>query len=369
MKFNQSITNKIFGIVITIILFFLVGSNNVLAVECSQVPPGGDATITTNCAFSGTVNGVDEGTGSEENTATLSVASQSTLTVGGLQTLAVGSLDLTQGGSIVIIDGGQIKIRTPIWMIDADADGIPESTLQIAQSTVPSDGQRRNTMSTITTIDSDPNTFCPESFDPTGSCNQCLNGSATAQQDGDDLFSECVGSYDFCDGAGSCSLHANRVFLTSGTYQASLGGLSGADSTCQSSANTASLGGNWAAWMSSTDTSAASRLSQPSQPYVLVDESTKIADNWNDLVDSTLDSAINKDEFGTTINGDNKVWTNTTTSGGIKFTNLIDTCINWKIILGVSSASIGLSSQTSGSWTDNTTGNCWDFNRLYCFEQ
>jgi hypothetical protein len=51
-----------------------------------------------------------------------------------------------------------------------------------------------------------------------------------------------------------------NIFVTQTQYSPVLGGLSGADSKCQQSAEDAGLGGFWKSWISSDTVSAASRL-------------------------------------------------------------------------------------------------------------
>lgn len=88
-------------------------------------PVSGNHSIASPCAFTGTINGVDAGSGST-NTAVLTVTTGGSLTVLSDQTAAVGSLSLT-GGAITIVDGGSIKIGTPIYLPDNDDDGYPTS--------------------------------------------------------------------------------------------------------------------------------------------------------------------------------------------------------------------------------------------------
>src|SRR5690242_15690863 len=51
-------------------------------------------------------------------------------------------------------------------------------------------------------------------------------------------------------GADGGPLQSRRVFVTSKTYQGTLGGLAGADMECQKLADAANLGGTWMAWLS-----------------------------------------------------------------------------------------------------------------------
>ena len=96
---------------------------------CSSLPLSGDYTISgVDCALSGTVNGLDSGTG-QANTAKLTIGSGSSLTILSGQTIAVGSLDLTTGGTINIVSGGSIKLGAGLYVDDADGDGYPSSNI------------------------------------------------------------------------------------------------------------------------------------------------------------------------------------------------------------------------------------------------
>ena len=105
------------------------------------------------------------------------------------------------------------------------------------------------------------------------------------------------------------------VFVTSATYNANLGGLSGADSKCQELANAAGLSGNFKAWLSVAGINAKDRICVGTDlPFKKVN-GVKVADNCADLLDGTLDSPINIDEWGNTVPSDSEVWTGTDQSG------------------------------------------------------
>ncbi len=142
---------KLISFCLFLFCLFIVSPTPISAANCSGVPIGGNYSVNSACAFAGTINGVDTGT-SSTNTAVLIIAPGGSLSILSGQTIAVGSISLT-GGSITIISGGTIKLRTPLWMIDADADGYPANTTQYAQTSAPGNGRRRNTMTSITEVD------------------------------------------------------------------------------------------------------------------------------------------------------------------------------------------------------------------------
>ena len=87
-----------------------------------------------------------------------------------------------------------------------------------------------------------------------------------------------------------------------------MGGIAGADAICASEADTAGLDGEFKAWLSTLSSAAADRLAQSSVPYVLVNR-TRVADNWDDLTDGSIQAPINRDASGQILGGD--VWTGT----------------------------------------------------------
>lgn len=174
--------------------------------------------------------------------------------------------------------------------------------------------------------------------------------------------------------ATSASPPATRkiVFATGATFQGNLGGINGADSTCQSRATAAGLSGTFKAWLASSGSDDPdARFIKSAVPYELPD-GTKVADNWADLTDGTLDAAITRDENGNSIGTILLAWTNVLSNGLVESTAGTNAhCNGWNDSdSGPDGFQGTLSSQTS-LWTDNSDINvdCDDFNRLICFEQ
>ena len=159
------------------------------------------------------------------------------------------------------------------------------------------------------------------------------------------------------------------VFVTSGTWDGNLGGVSGADTKCQSEATSAGLAGTFKAWISDASTSPSTTFIQSSIPYVLTDD-TVIANDWADLVDNTIDAKISKDATGASVAA-SFIWTATQRTGaGYSASNA--NCSSWTTNTSdwmVAEGYIGYSDETSSGWTDFTPGTCSNFFRLYCFEQ
>ncbi len=173
----------------------------------------------------------------------------------------------------------------------------------------------------------------------------------------------------------------NKVaFVTSHVYSANLGGLSGADATCQAHAETAGLPGVYKAWLSDSMTSAADRLSHATVPYSLVD-GTLIANDWSALTSGHLVHSIDLSETrgpapGVRINPDPAtVWTGTDPSGlwENKFgEHMLGDCNGWTTT-GDGSVLFGFwgSEDDGGSslWTACWIGDCTYLAPLYCLEQ
>ena len=178
------------------------------------------------------------------------------------------------------------------------------------------------------------------------------------------------------------SAYARCVFVTSQTFTANLGGLSGADSKCQELADAAGLSGTFKAWLSDSTTDARDRLAQAAVPYMRVD-GVPIADNFADLVDGDLAAPLEIDEAGMMATGSPFVWTRTSTAGIHPSRagctqgppddplGLCLTCRDW--FDGVTGAprfdgGIGSWLFANSQWTFNGANQCNDMNHVYCFE-
>jgi hypothetical protein len=164
----------------------------------------------------------------------------------------------------------------------------------------------------------------------------------------------------FCD----CS---KKVFISSEVYSGNLGGLLGADAICQGLADSAGIGGTFKAWLSSGNDDPIKRFKHSIYQYVRVDGAL-VANNWSDLVDSTISNPINVTELGETLQ-DALVWTNTYANGAT-FNYQAIPCNSWTdgtYNYGVHM--IGSASQTNDYWTYGYGGNCVGPSHLYCFQQ
>jgi hypothetical protein len=169
-----------------------------------------------------------------------------------------------------------------------------------------------------------------------------------------------------------------RVFITSSQWTANLGGTSGADAKCQTAADSASLGGTWMSWTSTSTSDTATRFVHSLVPWKLLD-GTLIANDWSDLTSGTLEHAINRDENDGLVSWSvdpysGIAWTDTSITGHwsgysdcSEFTNGTSTNVN---------ASVGYNGY-SGTyqgfmWTDAQLSAgyaCNSLLSLLCFEQ
>ncbi|MEM8962282.1 MAG: hypothetical protein AAGD38_12435 [Acidobacteriota bacterium] len=164
----------------------------------------------------------------------------------------------------------------------------------------------------------------------------------------------------------------NIVFVTSTNQTGSFGGLDAADAICQGLADAAGLDGTFKAWLSDTTDSPSTRFTQSEFIYVLVD-GTKIADDWDDLTDGTIDATISLDENGDTTDSTD-VYTNTTSAGEVRATNSTLLCDNWTSDVSTDFGIVGLTNATDETWSTDSAGalltSCANTNAvLYCFEQ
>lgn len=180
-----------------------------------------------------------------------------------------------------------------------------------------------------------------------------------------------------------------RVFITSKVYAPDFGGLAGADKICNVLATGQGLGGTWAAWLSSTTVSAASRLEHAIVPYQLLD-GTVIATNWTDLTSGSIRHNIDRDEtntfvpLSTTWPAYSYAWTATQANGDVMLASLC--CNDWTYASPTNGSTYegtmgGPDTYDGGSadheWTVAQSGGCYGKGSpeatwvaaLYCFEQ
>jgi uncharacterized protein (TIGR02145 family) len=109
-----------------IFLFFVVflSLRSPVFAACSGLPSIGDKTLSNITCTIASTDGVDKTSSetSSTNNAVLQLNSGASITINSTGSLVVGSIILN-GGSVAIDTGGTIKPSTPLYTVDADADG------------------------------------------------------------------------------------------------------------------------------------------------------------------------------------------------------------------------------------------------------
>lgn len=159
---------------------------------------------------------------------------------------------------------------------------------------------------------------------------------------------------------------ARRVFITDGTYGGALGGLDGADAICQREADIAGLVGGWRAWLADSTGSPPTRF-ETRGTFVRLDGMI-IADDWDDLLDFSLDAPIMFTASGQ-VPPAGHCWSNVGLGGIARE----DSCRDWTSTSSTFAGSRAQYDLTDHAWSFNGSQNC-DPNlvpplRLYCFEQ
>jgi Stigma-specific protein, Stig1 len=175
--------------------------------------------------------------------------------------------------------------------------------------------------------------------------------------------------------SGSCVDIVRLVFVSSALHDGNFGGLAGADAYCQGLAQAAGLPGSYMAWLSDPTGSPSTRFTPSAYPYMLVD-GTKIADDFADLLDGTLDNPINKTELNTAppagfigvCGNQTHAWSNTNADGTMSSAN--HHCGQWTGVTGNYGSQWGRWTQTDGDWSLWCGGgNCVLDSSIYCFQQ
>jgi hypothetical protein len=218
-----------------------------------------------------------------------------------------------------------------------------------------------------------PPTTQPPTCGSCGACRECQQGACVAVADG----TSC-GAGNVCDSGACRALRCGdpgqdcTVFISSESYTGNLGGLAGADAKCQALADAAGIPGTYMAWLSDGAASPSTRFpTKSSSPYKLLN-GVKIADNWADLTDGTLDALIYVPDTGSGgLSGPgNQTWTGTHANGQPAGVH----CNNWTSESNAVTGTVGYhrhALDADGSWSNwqsHDTG-CSADRLLYCFQQ
>ncbi len=155
-----------------------------------------------------------------------------------------------------------------------------------------------------------------------------------------------------------------KIFVTNDTFNGSLDGFRGADFECMSAAAISGLGGMWKAWLSNGTVDARTRMVQSPIPYERVD-GVRIANNWNDLTDGTLQNPISVNELGRQVDLLGAVWTGTDFAG----VSFGPNCDSWHNSLYTAFGESGYHNATDARWTVYSMDHCSYERHLYCVQQ
>jgi len=182
---------KKIGISLALLFFLILFNKPAYGAACS-LPASGNYTVSSPCDIAATnkTNGLDECNNNElstTNTAILTVGADVAITTLAGSTIVTGSLVLEEGAVINLGTGAQIKIGTPLYMQDIDADGYLTSLTEFTTSTA-SGLRRRCLAKSLATIDCDS-----DSFSSNNSCfghnNIAIANAGTTLTDYDIVFS------------------------------------------------------------------------------------------------------------------------------------------------------------------------------------
>ena len=159
------------------------------------------------------------------------------------------------------------------------------------------------------------------------------------------------------------------IFVSSTTSTGNLGGVGGADDTCNALANGAGLPGVYMAWLATTDADdPAETCDQAPGPYILPNGDL-VANDWADLTDGFLINPIDVDENGTEdiVAG---VWTNVAPGGVVKDGSGQGDCDGWTEGTNAFSGELrGTRNTRFLRGTDRARAGCATQLRLYCVGQ
>lgn len=162
----------------------------------------------------------------------------------------------------------------------------------------------------------------------------------------------------------------HSVFITTGTYDGNLGGLTGADDTCNSVASAAGLSGSWKAILSDATTDIKDRLTIVGAIYNTrsagLGGPQLVANDASDLWDGSISAQIAYNQTGSSTTG--RAWT-ASTSAGVKQSV---SCVSWSSNDSSISAKTGSTGVLTSYWIASASGGpymCNSLQHLYCISQ
>lgn len=161
----------------------------------------------------------------------------------------------------------------------------------------------------------------------------------------------------------------HRIFVTSNSYNGSLGGLTGADSSCLSAAQSAGLVLSYKAVLSGSgaNESADDRLNITGSVYIFTSSEERVlvvgsgTDLWGTDSQNLL-ASVSSDELYNNVGGAS-VWTGTDSDGKVYPSSH---CSNWSSNSAGQNGWYGTSNSVNAAWIENNFSNCSSTARLYC---
>jgi hypothetical protein len=198
-----------------------------------------------------------------------------------------------------------------------------------------------------------------------GDLDVCDGGDDTIDTDDDTVPDDCdpcpFHTPDDPDGDGFCGL-PNRVFTTAGLFDGDLGGVPGADASCNDAAAAAALGGAWRAYLAVDTVRAGERIVEASSPnqWVRLDGAPAFSNPSELLGNLPPTAALSLTETGGLTSAN--VWTGVNSFGSGN-----RTCDGWTSSTSSRTGTYGRAASVFG-WSNSGNAGCNTLHALYCFE-
>jgi hypothetical protein len=161
---------------------------------------------------------------------------------------------------------------------------------------------------------------------------------------------------------------ARVVFVSSLTIPGSLSPLgTHGDQKCRSVASSASLPGDFVAWLAAPSSLPTARLNQPAagDSYYVRTDNVVIATNFASFASTIHKAAIDRTEKASIVSGTLEVWTGANADGTATGVD----CSGWTSNTNAFTGSVGNAAKTTLAWTNDGTVACAESRHLYCVQK